>query len=172
VSVAADLAALPVVSSLSPLVRRYGGAIDVQLGGAADPGALAAVARAGGDSVTFQLENVEDVPLTVSAARASGLQVGCAFSASATAPELVAGRSAGVDLVRCNGGDVEAKVRCLGQLTRTLPPGVVIQAAGGIDHGNVRELYDAGARVLVVGHAIFEREDLPRAYRRLVQALA
>jgi pentose-5-phosphate-3-epimerase len=36
----------------------------------------------------------------------------------------------------------------------------------------VRELYGAGARVLVVGAAIFEREDLPRAYRRLVQALA
>ena len=37
---------------------------------------------------------------------------------------------------------------------------------------NVREFYEAGARVLVVGAAIFEREALPRAYRRLVQALA
>jgi pentose-5-phosphate-3-epimerase len=44
--------------------------------------------------------------------------------------------------------------------------------AGGITHESVRELYDAGARVMVVGAAIFEREDLPRPYRRLVQALA
>jgi hypothetical protein len=31
---------------------------------------------------------------------------------------------------------------------------------------------DAGANLLVAGSAIFEREDLPRAYHRLVQALA
>jgi pentose-5-phosphate-3-epimerase len=47
-----------------------------------------------------------------------------------------------------------------------------IQVGGGVSHENVRELYEAGARVLVVGTAIFEREDLPRAYRRLIQALA
>ncbi len=48
----------------------------------------------------------------------------------------------------------------------------MIQVGGGITHENARALYDAGARAFVVGTAIFEREDLPRAYRRLVQALA
>jgi pentose-5-phosphate-3-epimerase len=36
----------------------------------------------------------------------------------------------------------------------------------------VRAAHDAGADLLVAGSAIFDREDLPRAYRRLVQALA
>jgi pentose-5-phosphate-3-epimerase len=33
-------------------------------------------------------------------------------------------------------------------------------------------VYDAGATLLVAGNSIFAREDLPRSYRRLVQALA
>jgi len=33
-------------------------------------------------------------------------------------------------------------------------------------------VYDAGARLIVAGSAIFEHEDLGPAYRRLVQALA
>jgi pentose-5-phosphate-3-epimerase len=36
----------------------------------------------------------------------------------------------------------------------------------------VRAAHDAGADLLVVGTGIFGLEDLPRAYRRLVQALA
>ena len=36
----------------------------------------------------------------------------------------------------------------------------------------VRAVYDAGATLIVAGAAIFQREDLQRAYRRLVQALA
>ncbi len=47
-----------------------------------------------------------------------------------------------------------------------------IQVDGGIDNDNVREAYDAGATLLVAGSAIFSREDLPRAYRQLVQSLA
>jgi len=37
---------------------------------------------------------------------------------------------------------------------------------------NIRKLYDRGARLFVAGSAVFGREDLPRAYRRLVQQLA
>jgi len=43
---------------------------------------------------------------------------------------------------------------------------------GGVSQENIREIYDAGATLLVAASAIFGREDLPRAYRRLVQALA
>ncbi len=78
----------------------------------------------------------------------------------------------GADLVRCPRGSLYEQLKDVSLLVRSLPPGVVIQVGGGITHDNVRELYDAGARLLVVGTAIFEREDLPRAYRRLVQALA
>jgi ribulose-phosphate 3-epimerase len=53
-----------------------------------------------------------------------------------------------------------------------LPENVHVQVDGGIDNDNVRDAYDAGATLLVAASAIFGREDLPRAYRRLVQALA
>jgi pentose-5-phosphate-3-epimerase len=48
---------------------------------------------------------------------------------------------------------------------------VHVQVDGGIDNDNIRAAYDAGATLIVAGSAIFAREDLPRAYRRLVQAL-
>jgi ribulose-phosphate 3-epimerase len=57
-------------------------------------------------------------------------------------------------------------------LRALLPETVHIQVDGGIDNENVRQVYDAGATLLVAGSAIFGREDLPRSYRRLVQALA
>jgi pentose-5-phosphate-3-epimerase len=47
-----------------------------------------------------------------------------------------------------------------------------VQVDGGIAQENIREASDAGATLLVAASAIFGREDLPRAYRRLMQALA
>jgi pentose-5-phosphate-3-epimerase len=57
-------------------------------------------------------------------------------------------------------------------LRRALPEEVFVQVDGGITHENVRDANEAGASLLVVGSGIFEREDLPRAYHRLIQALA
>jgi ribulose-phosphate 3-epimerase len=53
-----------------------------------------------------------------------------------------------------------------------LPRGVHVQVDGGIDPDNIREVHEAGASLFVAGSSIFAREDLPRAYRRLVQELA
>ena len=92
--------------------------------------------------------------------------------AEGTDPVEVAERAGAADIVRCPGRNQFERLREVKLLARNLPEGTPIQVGGGITHDNVRELYDAGARVLVVGTAIFEREDLPRAYRRLVQALA
>jgi ribulose-phosphate 3-epimerase len=58
------------------------------------------------------------------------------------------------------------------QLRSLVPGHVHVQVDGGISHENVRSVHDAGADLIVCGSSIFEREDLPRAYRRLVQALA
>jgi ribulose-phosphate 3-epimerase len=65
-----------------------------------------------------------------------------------------------------------AALERLRELRELLPDDVFVQVDGGITHDNVRTAYDAGASLLVAGTAIFEREDLPRAYHRLVQALA
>jgi ribulose-phosphate 3-epimerase len=138
------------------------------------------IARAGGDSVTFHYEAVDDVPGTVAAAREHGLEVGLAFNPE-TEPEPVA-EAAGelVDIVLCmsihpgySGQEFmpEALDR-IARLRELLPDDVVIQVDGGIGNENIRDVYDAGARLMVAGSSIFGREDLPRSYRRLVQTLA
>ena len=168
-----------VLRSIAPLVQRFDGAMDCHLMVDDPVHHFPQIAEAGGDSVTFHYEAVDDVPATISAARELELQVGIAFNPE-TAPEDVAAVANGVDLVLCmsiNPGysgqefmpEAVERVRTLRGL---LPDEVQIQVDGGIGPENIRELYDAGATLLVAGTAIFGREDLPRAYRRLVQALA
>ena len=53
-----------------------------------------------------------------------------------------------------------------------LPDEIPIQVDGGVSADNIKELYARGATLFVAASAIFGREDLPRAYRRMVQALA
>jgi ribulose-phosphate 3-epimerase len=49
---------------------------------------------------------------------------------------------------------------------------IVVQVDGGITRKNVAAVHEAGAEAIVAGSAIFSREDLNRAYLRLVRALA
>jgi ribulose-phosphate 3-epimerase len=149
-----------VLQWISPIVHRYEGAFDCHLMVERPERQFEAIAAAGGDSVTFHFEAVDDVP--------------------ATEPEDVAAVADGVDLVLCmsihpgySGQEfMPDAVDRVARLRELLPEGMHIQVDGGIDHSNLPSLLSAGADLLVVGTAIFEREDLPRAYRRLVQALA
>ncbi len=168
-----------VLQSISPIVHRYGGALDVHLMVESPAKYFEPVAAAGGDSVTFHYEAVEDVPATIRAAREQELQVGVAFNPESE-PEDVAAVSGEADLVLCMGihpgysGQPfrEETFERVSRLRAALPEGVCIQVDGGVGAENVRELYERGATLLVAASAIFGREDLPRAYRRLVQALA
>jgi ribulose-phosphate 3-epimerase len=137
------------------------------------------IARAGGDSVTFHYEAVDDVPATIAAAREYDLGVGVAFNPE-TEPEDVATVAGGADIVLCMSihpgysGQAfmpEALDR-VARLRALLPESVHIQVDGGIDSDNAAAVYDAGATLIVAGSAIFGREDIQRAYRQLVQALA
>jgi ribulose-phosphate 3-epimerase len=57
------------------------------------------------------------------------------------------------------------------RLREQLPDQIAIQVDGGIDRGNIRDVYDAGARLFVAGSAIFARDDLREAYDVLMHAL-
>jgi ribulose-phosphate 3-epimerase len=168
-----------VLQWISPLIHRYGGAIDVHLMVENPAKYFEPVAAAGGDSVTFHYEAVDDVPATIAAARAQGLQAGVAFNPE-TEPEAVAAVAGDADLVLCmsiHPGYSGQKFReetyeRLERLRPALPESVHVQVDGGVGSDNVRRLYGLGADLLVAASAIFSREDLPRAYRRLVQALA
>ncbi len=168
-----------VLQSIAPVVHGFGGVIDCHLMVDNPVRHFPQIARAGGDSVTFHYEVVEDVPGTIAAAREHGLQVGVAFNPE-TDPADVAVVSGDADIVLCmsihpgySGQEFmpEALDR-IATLRDMLPAEIHIQVDGGIDSDNIRSVYDAGATLMVAGSAIFSREDLPRAYRRLVQSLA
>jgi len=168
-----------VLSAVAPVVHARGGVVDCHLMVDNPAHHFPQIAKAGGDSVTFHYEVVEDVPATISLARELGLEVGVAFNPESE-PEAVAAVAAEADIVLCMsihpgyGGQTlmpEALDR-LGRTRAALPDSVYVQVDGGVDNDNVRSVYDAGATLIVAGTAVFGREDLPRAYRRLVQALA
>jgi ribulose-phosphate 3-epimerase len=137
------------------------------------------IARAGGDSVTFHYEVVPDVPATIALAREHGLQAGVAFNPE-TEPESVAVVAADADLVLCMsihpGYSGQAfmpdALDRIARLRAALPEEIPIQVDGGVGDDNIRAIHDAGARLFVAGSSIFKREDMTRAYRGLVQALA
>jgi ribulose-phosphate 3-epimerase len=168
-----------VLQWIAPIIHRYGGAIDVHMMVENPTKHFEAVAAAGGDSVTFHYEAVKDVAATIRAAREQELQVGVAFNPE-TEPEDVAKVAGDADIVNCmaikpgySGQELmEETFDRVERLREALPDEVAIQVDGGVNVDNIRELYDRGARLLVAASAIFGREDLPRAYRRLVQQLA
>jgi ribulose-phosphate 3-epimerase len=167
-----------VLQSISPIVHRFGGVLDCHLMVDNPAKHFEAIAAAGGDSVTFHYEAVDDVAATVRAAREQELQVGIAFNPE-TEPEEVAEVAEDVDLVLCmsihpgySGQEfLEETYGRVERLRALLPPDKYIQVDGGIGDHNVKQLYELGATLLVAASAIFSREDLPRASRRLVQAL-
>ena len=168
-----------VLRSIAPLVHEMGGVLDCHLMVDNPARHFPQIADAGGDSVTFHYEVTDDVPATIAAAREHGLQVGVAFNPESE-PEDVAAVVGDADIVLCmsihpgySGQEFRPDaVDRIARLRAALPDGIHIQVDGGIDNETIVPAYEAGATLLVAGSAIFGREDLPRAYRRLVQALA
>jgi ribulose-phosphate 3-epimerase len=170
-----------VLQSIAPMIHEAGGAVDCHLMIFQPERHFEAFAEAGADSVTIHFEACEDLPGVVQAARAQGLSVGLAFNPQTeVAAAAGAANHVGVDLVLCmsiypgySGQEfMPESIERIRTLRRLLPESVHVQVDGGVGDDNVPTLHDAGANLFVAGTAIFGREDLPRAYRRLVQALA
>jgi ribulose-phosphate 3-epimerase len=168
-----------VLRSISSLVHDAGGVLDCHLMVDNPVRHFPQIADAGGDSVTFHYEVVDDVPATIAVAREHGLQVGVAFNPG-TEPEAVAAVAGDADIVLCMSihpgySGQEFMPDAIARITRlraALPDEIHIQVDGGIDHETILPAYEAGATLFVAGSAIFDRQDLPRAYWRLVKALA
>lgn len=168
-----------VLKSIAPIIHRYGGAIDVHLMVENPAKYFEPVKAVGGDSVTFHYEAVEDVAETIRAAHEHELQAGVAFKPE-TKPEDVAAVSGDADIVLCMAIEpgysglefMEETYDRVRRLRLALANNIHIQVDGGVGPDNIKQIYDCGATLFVAGTAIFGREDLPRSYRRLVQALA
>jgi ribulose-phosphate 3-epimerase len=169
-----------VLQSISKQIHDAGAHVDCHLMTEHPEKHFGAIAAAGGDSVTVHYEACDDLPAVVHAAREHELQVGLAFkpetSASAAARAALA---SSVDLVLCMsiepGYSGQAFMPGAYERIRTtrslLPPGVPVQVDGGVGPDNIRAVRDAGASLFVAGSSIFGRDDLPRAYRRLLEEL-
>jgi len=167
-----------VLESIAPLVHDSGGVLDCHLMVDNPLRHFPQIARAGGDSVTFHYEVVDDVPATIAAARKHGLQSGVAFNPE-TEPEDVAAAAGDADLVLCmsihpgySGQKFMAEaVDRIGRLRAALPERMYVQVDGGIDGETIGPAHAAGASLLVAGSAVFGREDPARAYRALARDL-
>jgi ribulose-phosphate 3-epimerase len=168
-----------VLQSISPLVHRLGGRLDCHLMVEHPERHFEAIAEAGGDSVTFHYEAVEDPAAVARQAREHELEVGLAFNPE-TEPDEAAEVADPFDLVLCMsinpGYSGQAFMpEALGRIERLrglLPADKHIQVDGGIGPENIREVRDAGANLFVAGTSIFGRDDITGAYDRLVQELA
>ena len=170
-----------VLQSISKAIHDAGAFVDCHLMTEYPERHFRAIAEAGGDSVTVHYEACDDLPAVVRAARAHDLQIGLAFkpetSAAYAAHAALASR---VDIVLCMSiepgysgqefmPEAYDRIRTVRSL---LPPDMHVQVDGGIGPDNARAVHEAGASLLVAGSSIFGREDLTRAYRRLVQELS
>jgi pentose-5-phosphate-3-epimerase len=162
-----DESSYGMIDSLAPRVHRYAGVLDVHFAG--DVSVLEAVLR-GADSVTIDV-GAQDAAEASGVAREHGRQFGVLFPVLESPGWFPLDASA-VDLVSVAVEDSVASLVRVREIADRLPAGVCLQVEGGVTHENLGALHTAGASVFVVGRPIFEREDLPRTYRRLVQALA
>lgn len=164
-----------VLQWISPIVHQAGGRLDCHLMVDQPERHFEAIAKAGGDSVTFHLEAVDDVSATAASARKLGLAVGLAVNP--TSPVEAAAASTGVDLVLCmsiNPGysgqafmpDAIGRIE---QLRAVLPAEKHIQVDGGVGRDNVPRLREAGADLLVAGTSVFGADDIAQSYCDLAE---
>ena len=167
-----------VLRSIAPMIHALDGRVDCHLMVDNPAHHFPELAASGGDSVTFHVEAVDDVRTVIAQAREHGLEVGIAFNPATEVEVAAEAANQGADVCLCmsiNPGysgqelmeDAFGRIERLRELVDCF-----VQVDGGVNQDNVRQVHGAGADLLVVGSGIFEREDLPRAYHRLVQALA
>ena len=126
-------------------------------------------AQAGADMVTFHLEACADPARCIALIRASGARVGITIK-PATPVETVRKWLQIVDMVLIMsvepgfGGqrfipESLDKIRALRRMAADSNPALLVEVDGGITLQNAREIFDAGADVLVAGSTVFGAED-------------
>ena len=164
-----------VLQWLAPIAHDGGGRMDCHLMVEHPERHFEAVVEAGGDSVTFHVEAVDDPGAAAAEARLFGLGAGLAFKPQ-TEPEAAADAAEAFDVVLCMsiepGYSGQAFMPdALGRIERLrdrLPDGKLIQVDGGVGPENVADLRRAGADLLVAGTSVFGPADRAAAYRELV----
>jgi ribulose-phosphate 3-epimerase len=167
-----------VAASISPFTRGWGARLDCHLMVREPEKHFEAVAKAGGDSVTFHVEACGDPRGAIELARSLGLGAGIALNPETPVDEAVAAAE-GADLVLCMSihpgysgqAFMPEALERIAVLRERLPAEVRLQVDGGINHETARAVREAGADLLVAGSAIFWNDDPAAAYLRLVEVV-
>jgi ribulose-phosphate 3-epimerase len=167
-----------VLQSIAPMIHDAGGVVDCHLMVDNPEHHFEQIKRAGGDSVTFHVEVVDEPWNTIKKARDLDLGVGVAFNPE-TEVETAVEAALGADLALCmsihpgySGQTfLPESLWRIRRLRKELPSSLFVQVDGGITAENVADVRKVGADLVVAGSAIFGMEDLPRAYLRLAKAL-
>ena len=136
--------------------------------------------KAGATLYNFHLECEDDIQQTLDAVKALGCKTGLTIKPG-TAPEALAPYLDQLDLVLVMsvepgfGGQsfIPAsigKIEALRAMARELGLQTVIEVDGGISSHNAREVYQAGADVLVAGNAVFGAADPQAEIVRMLNA--
>jgi ribulose-phosphate 3-epimerase len=169
-----------VLQWIAPIIHAADGYVDCHLMTETPEKHFAQIKRAGGDAVTVHYEACPDLAPVVLEARSLDLQIGLAFKPETSAAYAAhAAISSGVDMVLCmsiepgySGQEfMPESLDRIRTVRSVLPEHVPVQVDGGIGPENIKAVRDAGASLFVAGTSIFGREDLPRAYRRLLEEL-
>ena len=137
-------------------------------------------AEAGADIVTFHYEATYDPRGCIEMIRKAGAKAGVSIK-PATSVEVLRDILPLVDLVLVMsvepgfGGQSfipasTGKIRALRAMARELGLQTIIEVDGGISSHNSREVYEAGADVLVAGNAVFGAEDPQAEIVRMLNA--
>jgi ribulose-phosphate 3-epimerase len=165
-----------VAASISPLTRGWDARLDCHLMVREPEKHFEAIAKAGGDSVTFHVEVCDEPARAVAHARSLGLGVGVALNPETAVEDAVAAAE-GADLVLCMSihpgysgqAFMPEALERIAELRSLVPSEVHVQVDGGINRETARAARDAGADLLVAGSAIFWNDDPAAAYGELVR---
>ena len=167
-----------VLRSIAPMIHAQDGRIDCHLMVDNPAHHFQELSESGADSVTFHVEAMDDVTAVMAEARELGLGVGIAFNPGTEVEAAAEAANQGADLCLCmsivpgySGQEFMEDAYGRIERLRTLVD-CFVQVDGGVKLENVEQVHDAGADLLVVGSGIFASDDLTRAYRGLVEALA
>ena len=133
--------------------------------------------KVGADSVAFHIEATNDPTLAISSARKLGARVGLALSA-ATPVETCFEVLEGIDFVLLDAGRETLKPRSVSRVAalarerKSRRLSFAIEMEGDYEAAETEQLFPAGADILVVGSAIFDKKECGESMRALVRTLS
>lgn len=167
----------PIMNSIRPKSKLP---FDVHLMIEAPERYLEDFAAAGADCISVHVETSPHLHRTIQAIRGLGLSAGVVLN-PATALSTIEEILPLVDLVllmSVNPGfggqryipETTDKIRRLREMIRQTGKNIHIQVDGGVSADNIRELWDAGANILVAGSAVFKSADPAEEIRKMKAA--